>query len=47
LLGLLVSLMGTLAPLQTLQIPLGLIEVVAASWLLLAPLALYLAFSRD
>ena len=45
--GLLVALVSRFSLSQLPQIPVGLIEVVVGSWLLLAPLALYLAFSRD
>lgn len=45
--GLLISLVSQFSLAQLPQIPLPLIEVVVGSWLVLAPLALYLAFSRD
>jgi len=46
-LGLLVSVVSRLTLAQLPQIPLMLVEVVIASWLLLAPVALYLTFSRE
>jgi hypothetical protein len=45
--GLLVALLSRFSIAQLPQIPLALIEVVLGSWLLLAPIALYFAFSRD
>jgi hypothetical protein len=45
--GLLVALLSRFSISELPQIPLALIEVVLGSWLLLAPLALYLAFSRE
>jgi hypothetical protein len=45
--GLLVALLSRFTISQLPQIPLALIEVVLGSWLLLAPIALYFAFSRD
>ena len=45
--GLLVALVSRLSLSQLPQIPVSIIEVVVGSWLLLAPIALYLAFSRD
>ena len=46
-LGLLVSVVSRLTLAELPQIPLMLVEVVIASWLLLAPVALYLTFSRE
>ena len=47
--GLFISLVSRLSlpQLQLPQIPPMLVEVVVGSWLVLAPLALYLAFSRE
>jgi hypothetical protein len=45
--GLLVALLSRFSIAQLPQIPLAVIEVVLGSWLLLAPIALYFAFSRD
>lgn len=45
--GLLVSLVGRLSLSPVSQMPIALIEVVLCSWLVLAPVALYLVFSRD
>jgi hypothetical protein len=45
--GLLVSLLGRLPISSFLQLPFTLIAVVIGSWLVLAPVALYLALSRD
>ena len=44
---LLVALLSHFTLSQLPQIPLAVIEVVLGSWLLLAPIALYFAFSRD
>jgi len=41
------SLVGRFPGSAFLQFPLTLIAVVVGSWLVLAPVALYLAFSRD
>lgn len=43
--GLLAALLSRLPQLP--QIPVALVEIVLGSWLLLAPIALYLALSRD
>lgn len=45
--GLLISVVSQFSLAQLPQVPLPLVEVVVGSWLVLAPLALYLAFSRD
>ena len=45
--GLLLSLVGRFPGSALLQFPLTLIAVVIGSWLVLAPVALYLALSRD
>jgi hypothetical protein len=45
--GLLVSLVAELPMSQLFQVPLTLAALVIGSWLVLAPVALYLAFSRD
>jgi hypothetical protein len=45
--GLLVALLSRFTLSQLPQVPLAVIEVVLGSWLLLAPIALYFAFSRD
>ena len=45
--GLLAALLSRLSLSQLPQIPIALVDVVAGSWLLLAPIALYLALSRD
>ena len=45
--GLLVALLSRLSLSQLPQMPVTIIEAVVGSWLLLAPIALYLAFSRD
>jgi hypothetical protein len=45
--GLLVALLSRISLAQLPQIPLAVVEVVLGSWLLLAPIALYLALSRD
>jgi len=47
LVGLLVALVSRFPLSQLPRIPLAVIEVVLGSWLVLAPIALYLAFSRD
>ena len=45
--GLLAALLSRVSLSQLPQIPISVIEVVLGSWLLLAPIALYLALSRD
>ena len=45
--GLLIALVSRFSLSQLPQIPWPLVEVVVGSWLVLAPLALYFAFSRD
>jgi hypothetical protein len=45
--GLLVALLSRLSLSQLPHMPVTIIEAVVASWLLLAPIALYLALSRD
>jgi hypothetical protein len=45
--GLLAALLSRFSPPQLPQIPVTIVEAVLASWLLLAPIALYLALSRD
>ena len=45
--GLLVSVVGQLSLSQLPEIPLALVEVVVGGWLVLGPVALYLAFGRD
>ena len=45
--GLLLSLVGQLPISSIPQLPLTLVAVVIGSWLVLAPVALYLALSRD
>jgi len=47
LLGVLISLAGRFSLSLIPQLPLTLIVVVAASWFVIAPLALYLAVARD
>ena len=47
LVGLLVALVSRFTLSQLPRIPLAVIEVVLGSWLVLAPIALYLALSRD
>jgi hypothetical protein len=45
--GLLISLLSRLSLNQLPPLPLTLIELVVGSWLVLAPVALYLTFARD
>ena len=45
--GLLISLVSRLSLAETPEIPVALIELVVGSWIVLAPVALYLAFSRE
>jgi hypothetical protein len=45
--GLLAALLSRFSLAQLPPIPIALVEIVVGSWLLLAPIALYLAFSRD
>ncbi len=45
--GLLVSLGGRFSLAQLPEIPIRLVELVLGGWLVLAPVAVYLAFSRD
>jgi hypothetical protein len=45
--GLLVALLSRFSLSQLPQMPVTIIEAVVGSWLLLAPIALYLALSRD
>jgi hypothetical protein len=45
--GLLVSVVSRFSLAQLPQLPLALVEIVVGSWLVLAPLALYLALSRE
>jgi hypothetical protein len=47
LMGLLVTLLAQFSVEQIPKLPLAVIEVVLGSWLLLAPIALYLALSRE